>query len=138
RAPRGPAGVAHPVVVPLGVVARLEAEQPALAVVDLDVAAVRARAAHRVRALEVPDARLEPEVLAGERADGTDVDHVHRVGVVERLPGRELDARVVAALEDAELARLRDLVAEAGAARAEDAALLVEHDVLPDLDGLAL
>src|SRR6185369_6162669 len=117
---------------------RLEAEEPPLAVIDLDVAAVRARAAHRVRGFEVPDARLEPEILARERADGTDVDDVHRVRVVERLAGRELDARVVAALEDAELARLRDLVAEARAARAQDAALLVEHDVLPDLDRLAL
>ena len=35
-----------------------------------------------VGVVAVPDARLEPEVLAGERADGTDVDHVHRVRVV--------------------------------------------------------
>src|SRR6185503_293434 len=101
RAPRDATRVAHPVVVHVEVGARLKAKEPSLPVVHLDVAAVGARAADRVRALEVPDARLEPEVFARERADRTDVDDVHRVRIVERLPGGELDAAVVAALEDA-------------------------------------
>ena len=45
------------------------------------------------------------------------------------LPGEEPDLRVVAPVEDAQLARSRDLVAEAHAARAQDAALGVEDDV---------
>src|SRR5262249_29612231 len=70
---REPAGVAHPVLVHGEVLPRLEAEDAPLAMVDLDVAAVRARAAHRLRTFEVPDSRSEAEVAAGERADGTDV-----------------------------------------------------------------
>ena len=46
---------------------------------------------------------------------------------VERLAGEGRDEALVAALRDAELRLLRDLAHEADAARAEDAALLVEH-----------
>src|SRR5262249_22985638 len=129
---REPAGVAHPVLVHGEVLPWLEAEDVPLAVVDLDVAAVRARAAHRLCAFEVPNSCSEAEVAAGERADGTDVDHVPGVRVVERLAGCEIEVDVVAAGVERELARVRHLVDEAHAARAEDAALLVEHDERPD------
>src|SRR5262249_40053327 len=114
------------------VLARLEAEDAALAVVDLDVAAVRAGAADRRRSLEVPDAGVEAEVTAGERPHRTDVDHVAGGLVVEHLPRRDVEVDVVAALVEGELARVRDPVHEAYAARAEDAALLVEHHQGPD------
>src|SRR5439155_12952361 len=133
-----PAGVAHPVLVHRRVLARLEAEDAALAMVDLDVAAVGARAAHRVGALQVPDTRAEAEVAAGECPDRTDVDDVAGVRIVEHLAGRQLDLAVVAALVDGELARVRHLVQEARAASAEDAPLLVEHDQRPDRDRLLL
>ena len=88
--------------------------------------------------VEVPDAHLEAEVAVGQRAHGADVDDVARVLVVEVLAREEADLGVVAAVEDAELAGVRDLVAEAHAARAEDAALGVEHDVRAERHRLRL
>src|SRR5207245_10215872 len=90
---------------------------------ELDVAVEREDQGDRVCSDEIPDTHLEPEVAVGQGADGTDVDHVRGVLVVE-LPAREEpDLRVVAALEDAELDGVRDLVAVPHASRAEDAEL---------------
>src|SRR5207302_147862 len=93
-----PPRVAHPVLVHGVVLAWLEAEDRSLAMVDLDVAAVGARPAHGRAALEVPDAGAKPKITIGQRADGADVDDVRRVRVVERLPRREVELDVVAAL----------------------------------------
>ncbi len=100
--------------------------------VDLDVAAVGARAAHRLGALEVPDAGAKAKITIGQRADRADVDHVARVRVVEGPPRGEVQVDVVAALVEGELARVRHLVQEADAARAQHAALLVEDDERAD------
>ncbi|UPT75250.1 MAG: hypothetical protein M0D55_05990 [Elusimicrobiota bacterium] len=138
--------VAHPMPVDVHVHAGLEPRH-ALAVVvpravrvrvHRDVAAARAVRADRLGLLEVPDADLVAEVAVGQRADGADVDDVAGVGVVERHAGRQVDPLRVAHAENAELVGLRDVVDEARAARAQDAALLVEHDVGTDLDALLL
>src|SRR5262249_26818675 len=123
--------VADPPVVHVWVEARLQPDDPAalrmvdaLRVgVDLDVAAARAPRADRLRAIQVPDASLEAKIAVGQRADWADVDDVAGVGVVERGSREQAELRVVAPVEDPELAGLRDGVAEAHAARAQDAAL---------------
>src|SRR5207244_12917649 len=104
-----PPRVAHPVLVHGIVLARLEAVDGALAVVDLDVAAVGARPAHRLGALEVPDPGPEAEVAAGERADRADVDDVGGVRVVESSHRRAVELDVIAALGDGWRARARHL-----------------------------
>ncbi|TPW21158.1 MAG: hypothetical protein FD126_961 [Elusimicrobia bacterium] len=136
--------VAHPPAVDFGVVAGLEAGDAAavgvpgaLGVrVDLDRTAARAAGADGGRAVQVPGAHREAEVLVGEGADGADVDDVARVGVVQAHPGIEVEDGAVAAAEHRQLVGLGDVVDEARAARALDAALLVEHD--PGADVLAL
>jgi hypothetical protein len=140
--------VADPPIVHFGVHARDDALDP---VVDLargghhrlllphaddDVAAARAPRADRGRVAEVPDPRLEAELLERERAHRTEIHDVPRVRVVEALAGEDPDLAALAALEEPELAGLRDLVAEADAAAALDAALLVERDVRPDVHRL--
>src|SRR5207248_1726210 len=72
--------------------------------VDVDVAAARAARTDRLRGVEVPDAHLEPEVAVRQRADRADVDHVARILVLEVGPREQADLRVIAAVEDAELA----------------------------------
>src|SRR5204862_427476 len=87
--------------------------------VHVHVAAARAAGTHRLGGVEVPDAHLETELAVGQRAHRADVHHVAGIVVLEVLAGEEADLRVIAAAEDAELARARDLVAEPHAARAE-------------------
>ena len=138
--------VADPPPVHVGVVARLDARDPAAlvvvgpppAVVHLDVAAPRAPVADRAGGVEVPHPDLEAELPVGERAHRADVDDVARVVVLERLAREEPDLRVVAPVEDAELAGAGHLVAEPHAARAEDAALRVQDDVGPERHRLRL
>ena len=89
----------------------------------------RAAVADRRGAREVPDPGLEAEVPLGEGSHRADVDDVARVGIVEPLARIEPQLGPVAAVENAELAGLGDLVGEAHAAGAEDAALLVQHHV---------
>src|SRR5205814_8211179 len=106
--------------------------------VHVHVAAARAAGTHRLGGVEVPDAHLEAELAVGQGAHRADVHHVAGIVVLEVLAGEEADLRLIAAAEDAELARARDLVAEPHAARAEDAALGVQHHVWPQRDRLRL
>src|SRR5262249_17359377 len=96
----------------------------------------RAPAADRRRVLQVPDARREAELLERQRSDRAQIDDVPRVGVVEALSGEDPDLAALAALEEPQLPGLRDLVAEPEAGAALDAAVLIEHDVRPDVDRL--
>src|SRR2546427_713401 len=131
------AGVTDPPAVDVRVEARLEARHAAPLVVvrapavhvHLDVAAARAARTDGLRAVQVPDAHREAEVAVGEGAHRADVYDVAGVLVGELRPREEPDLRVIAAVEDAELTRARDLVAKPHAARAEDAPLRVQHDV---------
>src|SRR6185295_7386896 len=72
------------------------------------------------------------------RADGAHVDHVHLVLVRQRLALGHDDRVAVAAVRDVELVLARDLVAEADAARAQDAAFAVERDLVGPRDVLLL
>jgi hypothetical protein len=54
------------------------------------------------------------------------------------VAGRRAEQLAITALRHLELVHARDLVAHADAARAEDAALLVEHDRGPEVDDLVL
>ena len=81
--------VAHPVVVDLGVEARLVALDVPAAVLDRDVAAHVAAGADRRLLVEVEDALGEAEAGGGERADRADVHDAGRQRVVQlACPGR--------------------------------------------------
>src|SRR5208282_1570866 len=101
-------------------------------------ASALASAAHRRRAMQVPDPHAEAEFLFSERADRANVHDVAGILVVDRLAGIDVDAVVIAALENRELRRLGNLVEEARTSRAQDATLLVEHHARSDIDRLAL
>src|SRR5256884_8931793 len=123
--------VADPPAVDVGVEARLETRHAAPLVVvrapavhvPPRLSAARAPPAHRRRAVAIPDTHREAAVAVGQGAHRADVHHVAGVLVDELLAREEPDLRVVAAVEDPELARPGDLVAEPHAARAEAAAL---------------
>ena len=137
-----PADVAHPIAVHVRVEPGREADQPrALCPLGLRleprrrVAALRAERADRVdRVRVVPRPRLEPVVARRDRADRADVHQVAREQRVHAflLEGRDLAA--VAAIDDVDLGVAVDVAHEPDAARAEDAALAVEHQRRAEVD----
>src|SRR5271157_1384524 len=96
-------------------------------VMNVDGASALASAAHRRGTMQVPDAHAETEFLFGERAYRADIHDIAGVVVVDRLSGIDVDAVVVAALENRQLRRFGHLVEEPRASRAQDASLLIEH-----------
>ena len=121
--------VAEPAVVDLGVVARHHAQH--LGVVadgELDVALRRAERADRAGLLDVPGPRTE---AVGARRQGAHGAELHDVAAERRHVRAAVvraDVGVVGALEEHELEVLGDLLREAHAAVAEDAALAVDRD----------
>ena len=79
----------------------------------------------------MPDAGLVEKVFGDQGAHGTDVRHVRRHLIVQGNVFEGRDLGLAAHLDDAEFRRSRDLVAEAGAALAKDAARRVQCDVRP-------
>ncbi len=129
--------VAQPAVVDLLVVAPEHAHHAVVAHGQLDVALRRAVRADRARALDVPRARAEAVGRRGERPDGAQLDDVaaERADVGMPVEGRDVGVR--AALGEDQLVVLRDLLREAHAAVAEDAALAVDRDQRRELERLA-
>src|SRR5690606_29427328 len=104
----------------------------ALKVVEIDVAAPLTARADRRRGGEEVRAGPEAVVAPRQRADRAEVDDVARAVVVERLAREGVDDLARAAPEDAENRVAGDLLHEAHAARAHDAALLVQDDRGPE------
>src|SRR5204862_6370686 len=88
------------------------------------------------RSLDVPRARAEPVRARGERADRAQLDDVAAERADVRMPVEGADERVRAALEQDQLVVLGDLLREAHAAVAEDAALTVDRDQRRELERL--
>ena len=120
--------VAQPAAVDLGMVARENPLDLALAHGRVDVAAHRAEPADGRNVLDVPRPRLEAVLRRGERTDRAELDHVAR----ERRPvGVALergDLGVGATVPRDELVVLGHVGGEPRAAVTEDAALAVERD----------
>ena len=120
--------VAEPAAVDLGVVAGEDPLDLPLADRRRRVAADRAAGADGGHVLDLPRPRVEAVEARRERSDRTELDHVPREDRAVRLvlEGRDLGAR--APVPRDQLAVLGDLLGEARAAVAEDAALAVERD----------
>src|SRR6188472_4492729 len=93
-----------------------------------DVAADRAHAAHRRHVLDLPRATLEAVLRRREGADRAKLDHVAAERAAVRLVVERGDDGLRSAVQRDQLHVLRDGLAEARAAVAEDAALAVERD----------
>ena len=128
--------VADPALVDLRVVAGEDPLDLPLAHGRVDVAADRAEAADRRHVDDLPRPPLEAVLRRQQRADRAELGHVagERARVGQVLERR--DHRQRAAVCGDELAVLRDALAEARAAVAEDAALAVERDRGRDRDRL--
>ena len=128
--------VADPALVDLGVVAGEDPLDLALAHRRVDVAADGTEAADGRHVDDLPRPPLEAVLRRQQRADRAELGDVagERARVGQVLEGRDHGHR--AAVGGDELAVLRDALAEARAAVAEDAALAVERDRGRDRDRL--
>jgi len=133
-----PVAVRHPARIDEVIFARGDPVDDVLAARDEDVRAGAACDIDALGFLEEPDAHLEAEILAREGADRADVDGVERVVAVEALARIDRERRVAAAVQEAEHVIVRDLLHEPDAARAHDAALVIEDDPLAKVDALGL
>src|SRR4029077_20577934 len=112
----------------LGVFAREGAHDAAEARVDAEVAPHRTLRANRIGVAEIPRPRPEAVGFAREGAYRTDLRRVAgKIRGILAAVARGDDRRVAAVGND-QVALLRDLVVEARAAAAQDAALFVEDD----------
>ena len=130
--------VGHPSGVDLVVFARSDAEDFVAASPNGGVAAGAAVDVDGRSFLEEPDPHLEAEVVAGQRADGTDVDGVETVVVVELAAGVDGKGGVGSAIGESENGVVGDFVHEADTAAAHDAALVIEANARSDIDVLGL
>src|SRR4051794_40324524 len=130
------AAVAEPAVVDLGVVAGQHPFHLLVADGEADVALARADRADRAGVLDVPGPGAEAVGVVGQRPDRADVGDValERGDVGTVVEGADVGA--VAALQQLQLGVFGDLLAEADAAVAEDAALAVDRDQRRELDRL--
>src|SRR5947209_11219521 len=103
---------------------------------ELDVALAWAERADRSRVLDVPRASAEAVRRRGQRADGAELDDVAAERRDVRPPVVRADVRVVGALEEDQLVVLGDLLGEAHAAVAEDAAFAVDRHERRELERL--
>ena len=133
-----PAVIAHPAGVNVIVLARRLAINHVLASADDRVAAGRATCADALRFFQEPDPHFEAEIGRSQRADRANVDGVERIIVFQRLARMRGQNGVTAAIDEAEHVVVRDFLAEADAARAENAALVVERDARAELHSFRL
>ena len=133
-----PAVIAHPAGIDRVVLARRLPINHILARADDGVAAGRATGADAFGFLQKPDPHLETKIRRGERADRADIDRVERIIIFQPLAGMRGEDGVTAAIDEPEHVVVRDLLAETNAARAENAALVIERDARTELDVLRL
>ena len=125
--------VAHEVALSLRVLARLEAEDGLVVLIDLDAATRRTIGADAVGGLQPPDSLLVEEIFRAQRSDRADVDNVAGQFVIDRHPRKDVDLFVAAAVDDLQLARAADFASEPHAPRTHHAAVGEERDLVADV-----
>src|SRR5438132_874934 len=137
---RKPVAIGKPAVVDRLVFLRNHAHDAIVLDLHNQVAAEAVVRRDRSAARELPGPRQVPEGLRGQRADGTQIDHVAGQFRVDGVADEGQDLDVLAAVSETELHDARDFLTEAHTARAVDAAghvggdqrtqVLVEHHPL--------
>ena len=124
--------VADPLVVDRHVLPAHDAAQGVRAGVQAQVAAHGTVGTNAGCALGLPGAEGEAADPVGQRAHGADIDDVAAGLGVHFLAGLDVDDGLAAPLEEAQLGLVLPFLQIAGAAPADHAALLVQHDGVGD------
>jgi hypothetical protein len=107
----------------LRVLARADAVDDVLVVIDVDAAAGRAAGADAALRLEEPDALFVQEILVCQGADRAQIDDVARQRIVDWIAREDVDLAVMPAIGHLQFGAAGNLAREADAARAHDAAV---------------
>ena len=83
--------VAHEVALSLRILARLEAEDSLVVLIDLDAASGRAIGADTVGGFQPPDSLLIEKILAAKCSDRTKINNVSSQFVIARFTGEDID-----------------------------------------------
>src|SRR5262245_2387400 len=105
---------------------------------DHSVAASGATAADALGFLEEPAAHLETKIDRSEGADRTNIDGVKRIVVLQLLAGICGQHCITAAINEPEHVIVCNLLGETNAARAKNAAFIIERHTRPEHDVLRL
>ena len=103
-----------------------------LSCADDSVAACRATGADAFGFLQEPDAHLEAKIGGSERADRANIDRVKRIIIFQILAGMRGQYGVTAAIDKSKHIVVRDFLAKTNAARAENAAFIIERNTRPE------
>jgi hypothetical protein len=68
-----------------------------------NVAATTTTVANGVRLAEIPNTALEPKVSFGQCADGTDIDDIGGVVIIQNLARKQANLRLATTVEDPDL-----------------------------------
>src|SRR5438132_3601286 len=112
--------IADPGLVHGVILARFEAIHMPVMVMDVDVTTTRTSRTDRCGLLQKPDTNLEAKILAGQGANRTNIDGISGVRIIEPFARKSGNLCRITTLENAQLVRLRDLVAETHTACAQD------------------
>src|SRR5262245_47513312 len=111
-----PAIIAHPTRVDVIVFARRLPIDHVLTSSDDRVAPRRTTCADTLRFLEEPDAHFKAEIGRSQRADGTNVDSVQRIIVIQRSARMRGEHGMTPAIDKPEYVVMRNFLAETDAA----------------------
>jgi len=109
-----------------------------LARADDDVAARGATGAKAFAFLEKPDPHLKTKILRRQRPDGTNINGVQRIIIIERLARKVGQGAVAAALHKTERVIARNVPRETDAARAKNTAFIIQDNARPQIHMLGL
>jgi hypothetical protein len=111
----------------------LQAIEDIVVLIDIDAATRAATGTDAVFGFQPPDALLVQEVLAAQRTNRTEVDHVAGEFIVARVTREDIDLFVSSAADDLQFGRSTDLARESHAARTHDAAVGEQRDLIADV-----
>src|SRR5205807_2267196 len=94
--------------------------------------------ANAARLFQEPDAHFESKIFRSQSADGTDVDRVQSVIVVERFARIGGKSVVAPAIDKPERVIADNVFAETNAARAKDATFIIQNYARTEVDPLGL
>src|SRR5262249_55464281 len=78
------------------------------------------------------------KVLTGQRANWADIHNVAGIGIVESLARKKIDVATIAARKDTQLAGLGNFIEKPRTTCAQDAALLIQNHLWPQVHNFPL